>query len=487
MQTCRQATAYGLSPGRCRGLAGLIQGSLGSLLLQDPLWVLLEDQFRQGGVGASAFGVPVPPMGYSDDWLLALAGDASLGPTVGVFGAACQDLGISCKPSALRLFLRRSTGPAEVLPRLSAWDPFVGGPVEFPLLPRGDSEASSHLGVPRAPALSVAPSCARVQAKLELGASTLAGFSLAWDELGPAAQALLGGVANYAPLDSQLSLRWLHSLDVALAALPRRSLRLGISTRQYFYLRPDEGGLALPCAVLEFGLIPWVRELLCQMNDEGTWGALARGQWERVRVRAPQSSHIGRLAAALGGYGVFIRDQARKSSARVLDWSAEHLLRVTAALPPAVPSLPWDGARHGAWAAFAMGSALDAALDIHTPELLPLVAVAPPPGEPPPLPPIWADAADDLRPLLEDLPLAALTSWSPALLHQAFLATWVEAWRDARASPWRWVAPAFPAWARGVSRRSYTRGLLRPVPSPARSPPRWMRRFPNRPLHTLSC
>ena len=75
--------------------------------MQDPLWVLIGDQSRCPGMGAEVFGIPAPPMGYSNDWYLALAADPALAPRVGVFGAACQDLGISCKPAALRLFLRR--------------------------------------------------------------------------------------------------------------------------------------------------------------------------------------------------------------------------------------------------------------------------------------------------------------------------------------------------------------------------------------------
>ena len=105
-QRCRQATAYGLSPGRIRGATGLAQGlpgsTLWSLLAQDPLWVLIADEMLGSGRSASAYGVTAPPRGWSDDYTLALANEAALGPTLAVFGAACQDLGVSTTTSAIR-------------------------------------------------------------------------------------------------------------------------------------------------------------------------------------------------------------------------------------------------------------------------------------------------------------------------------------------------------------------------------------------------
>ena len=79
-----------------------------SLLMQDPLWVGIAAELRAPGRGLTLFGVPVPPQGWSDDWLIASTRDAALQPVLTVFGAICVDLWISCKPEALRAFLRSS-------------------------------------------------------------------------------------------------------------------------------------------------------------------------------------------------------------------------------------------------------------------------------------------------------------------------------------------------------------------------------------------
>jgi hypothetical protein len=119
-QVCRQSTAYGLSAGRVRGQAGFAQGLPGSttwsLLAQDPLWVLVSDEMRGPGRAATAYGIRAPPRGWSDDYILALANDAATRPLLDTFGATCVDLGISCKPEALRLFLRRSLKEGEPPP-----------------------------------------------------------------------------------------------------------------------------------------------------------------------------------------------------------------------------------------------------------------------------------------------------------------------------------------------------------------------------------
>ena len=321
-QLCRQLTAYGPSPGRFRGPAGLTQGSHGSplwsLLVQDPLWVLLAEELRVPGRGAQVLGVDIPGMGYSDDGLLVLAKDSALRPILAVFGAACEDLGISCKPKALQVFLRRPLAPGEEAPPVAAWDPFQGEPLVARPRARADTDTTPHLGVPRAPAGPPAPLRARAERKLELGAATLAGYRLRWDEMGPSTRAFLGGTANYAPLDAELDAEWLHKLDVRLARLPRQSLHMGMASRLFHYLPPRAGGLDLPCAVIDYGILPRVRELLLELNDPGSWGKLARALWDHTRIpvegidwatdpdavtRAATDasrSHIGRCCAMLG-------------------------------------------------------------------------------------------------------------------------------------------------------------------------------------------
>ena len=116
-QKCRQVKYYGLSRGRVRGPAGFAQGlpgsTLWSLLAQDPLWVLIAAELDRPGGAAEAYGIRAPPRGWSDDHIFALANEDGLRDLMAVFGAACEDLGISCKPDALRLYLRRALRPNE--------------------------------------------------------------------------------------------------------------------------------------------------------------------------------------------------------------------------------------------------------------------------------------------------------------------------------------------------------------------------------------
>ena len=69
---------------------------------------------------------------------------------------------------------------------------------------------------------------------------------------------------------------------------------MGRAARTSFYLPPRMGGLDTPCAVLEFGLIPWARELAVQMSNASEWGQLARAlvdtEVEAV-VRHPPMAH----------------------------------------------------------------------------------------------------------------------------------------------------------------------------------------------------
>ena len=49
-----------------------------------------------------------------------MANEDSVRDLMAVFSAACVDLGISCKPDALRLFFRRKLKPFESAPPLKA-------------------------------------------------------------------------------------------------------------------------------------------------------------------------------------------------------------------------------------------------------------------------------------------------------------------------------------------------------------------------------
>ena len=137
-----------------------------------------------------------------------------------------------------------------------------------------------------------------VKRRLDLGLASLSNFRLTWEELGPAQRALLGGVALFAPLDSELDLEWLHGLDIRMAAHCRRALKLGISTRTNFYLRTHSGGYAQPCAVRDFGIIPWCRELLVELSDPGTWGCVSRGLWDSLYVPSLARGHWLSLSPA---------------------------------------------------------------------------------------------------------------------------------------------------------------------------------------------
>ena len=139
-----------------------------------------------------------------------------------------------------------------------------------------------QLGVPRAPGSGPQPYREVVMRRLDLGLASLSSFRLSWEELGPAERALLGGVALFAPLDSELELEWLHGFDIKMAGLCRQALGLGISARAPLYLPAHLAGYAQPCAVRDFALIPWCRELLVELNDPETWGRVTRGLWDSL-------------------------------------------------------------------------------------------------------------------------------------------------------------------------------------------------------------
>ena len=319
-QKCRHATFCGVSTGRVRGPAGLAQGlpgsTLWSLLAQDPAWVMIANELHRPGGAAEAYGIRAPPRGWSDDHIFALANEAGLRDLLAVFGAACEDLGISCKPEALRLYLRRKLDSGETPPTLRAWNPQSGAFTSYTATILEDTVPTRQLGVPRGPRAGSTEYRRRIQDKLDIGMASLQGLHLTWDELGLAARALLGGAANFAPLDSELPLPWLHQLDDRLADMARRTLHLGRASRLHFTLPPAQGGLDLPSAVVEFGLVPWARELIVELNDATSWGALARNMLDheiaavQTGVRSPahvaerlRSTHIVRLAGALAGYG----------------------------------------------------------------------------------------------------------------------------------------------------------------------------------------
>ena len=211
-------------------------------------------------------------------------------------------------------------------------------------------------------------------------------------------RAFIGGVALFAPLDSELEFDWLHGLDIKMAGLCRQALRLGISARAPLYIPARYAGYAQPSAVRDFAIIPWCRELLVELNDPGSWGRVTRGLWDSLlapaiaRGRRPLApakqgvhpdgppalaaappgrdsdrvlqTHVGRLVRKLAGYGIFIRDLHHKTHSRLMDLLAEELLSRAANLLPAEPALWWAANRraHAAWSAFAMGSAVDLCL-----------------------------------------------------------------------------------------------------------------------------
>ena len=306
-----------------------------------------------------------------------------------------------------------------------------------------DDQPTRQLGVPRPPLARSNSYQLRVQEKINVGLAVLAGMRLEWDEIGPAVRALLGGTANYSPLDSELPLPWLHALDVRIADLLRRSLHLGRAARTSFYLPPRMGGFDTPCAVLEFGLIPWARELAVQMSNASEWGQLARAlvdtEVEAV-VRNPPTAptvatrlsktHIQRLSSALGGYGFFFRDLAHKTHGRLMDLLAHRLLfhrrpgggrqgPAERYLPPE-PSLPWEPARHKAWATFAWGSPLEVDL-LGQAATIQLTPSSPSSPTGPQESNYWSDLAEHLRPHLSSLPRRAVAVWGPDLLRDAAL------------------------------------------------------------------
>ena len=130
---------------------------------------------------------------------------------------------------------------------MPAWDPIKGQPVSVNATPMADDQATRQLGVPRAPLAQSNAYQLRVQEKINVGLASLAGMRLEWDEVGPAVRALLGGTANYFPLDSELPLPWLHSLDVRIADLLRRSFHLGRAARTSLYLPTRLGGSHVLC------------------------------------------------------------------------------------------------------------------------------------------------------------------------------------------------------------------------------------------------
>ena len=172
-----------------------------------------------------------------------------------------------------------------------------------------------------------------------------------------------------------------------MASLCRRALGLGTSARPPLYLPSFCGGYAQACAVRDFALIPWCRELLVELNDPGAWRRVTRALWDSLlapgiargrglsarvthtpfpygppdlRAALPirdsdrvLHTHVGRLCRKLAGYGIFIRDLHHKTHSRLMDLLAEALLSQAAALPPAEPSLWWAASSraHAAWSA----------------------------------------------------------------------------------------------------------------------------------------
>ena len=65
-----------------RGRGGFAQGLPGStfwsLVAQDPLWVLVAAELNHPGTAPTVHGVDIPPRGWSDDYLMALADEAAL-------------------------------------------------------------------------------------------------------------------------------------------------------------------------------------------------------------------------------------------------------------------------------------------------------------------------------------------------------------------------------------------------------------------------
>ena len=214
----------------------------------------------------------------------------------------------------------------------------------------GDMCSTRQLGVPRDPRSGPQPYREVVMRRLDLGLTSLSSFRLSWEELGPAMRALIGGVALFAPLDSELEFDWLRGFDIKMAELCRQELRLGISARAPLYLPARYAGYPQPSAVRDCAIIPWCRELLVELNDPGSWGRVTRGLWDSLLAPAiargrrplapaeqgvrpdgppalaaapPARDLVGRLFRKLAGYGVFIRDLHYKTHSRFMDLLAE--------------------------------------------------------------------------------------------------------------------------------------------------------------------
>ena len=85
-----------------------------------------------------------------------------------VLGAACEDLGISRKPDALRLYPRRALRPNEQPPPLRAWNPLTGEFATHVPTMLTDTTPTRQLGVPRGPRAGAQEYRRRVQNKLDL-------------------------------------------------------------------------------------------------------------------------------------------------------------------------------------------------------------------------------------------------------------------------------------------------------------------------------
>ena len=155
---------------------------------------------------------------------------------------------------------------------------------------------------------------------------------------------------------------------------------------------------------------------------------------ERLR-----STHIVRLAGALAGYGFFLRDLAHKTHSRVMDLLAERLLQSRRLPPghqgprehygPAEPAQPWDAQRHAAWAAFALGSALDITLLARESRMRPHRPGHPQHGDGA-TPEPWRDILPEALTALAHLPARARQACTARALEEVHLQAWAEAMHD---------------------------------------------------------
>ena len=149
-----------------------------------------------------------------------------------------------------------------------------------------------------------------------------------------------------------------------------------------------------------------------------------------------RNTHIVRVAAALAGYGFFIRDLAHKTHARFKDLLAERLLYRRGPLPghhgphehygPAEPAKPWDAQRHAAWAAFAMGSALETTLLAYEARMRPHRPGHPQHTDNGAAEP-WREMLPDVLTALAPLPARAPQACTDRLLEEVHLQAWAEA------------------------------------------------------------